>query len=89
MLSTRVCNEKSEHTVSQHPLSIMSNHREVAKSFKGKAIEKGVAFPTCVSVNRWVVSVHEVCADVCEINQRRGLKQTVSLVALQFFQVPS
>ena len=26
--------------------------RAVAKVFKGKTIEKGVAFPTCVSVNR-------------------------------------
>lgn len=26
--------------------------RECAKSFKGKQIEKGVAFPTCVSPNR-------------------------------------
>jgi methionine aminopeptidase len=25
--------------------------RECAKSFKGKQIEKGVAFPTCVSPN--------------------------------------
>jgi hypothetical protein len=28
--------------------------RECAKSFKGKQIEKGVAFPTCVSPNRCV-----------------------------------
>ncbi len=27
--------------------------RECAKSFKGKQIEKGVAFPTCVSPNRY------------------------------------
>jgi methionine aminopeptidase len=27
---------------------------EVAKSFKGKQIDKGVAFPTCVSPNRCV-----------------------------------
>ena len=26
--------------------------RAVSKVFKGKTIEKGVAFPTCVSVNR-------------------------------------
>ena len=27
--------------------------RAVGKMFKGKKIEKGIAFPTCVSVNRW------------------------------------
>ncbi len=26
--------------------------RAVGKMFKGKKIEKGIAFPTCVSVNR-------------------------------------
>lgn len=31
----------------------MLHCRECAKSFKGKQIEKGVAFPTCVSPNRW------------------------------------
>ena len=29
------------------------NRRAIGKVFKGKAIEKGVAFPTCVSVNRY------------------------------------
>lgn len=28
--------------------------RAAAKEFKGKDIEKGIAVPTCVSVNKWV-----------------------------------
>lgn len=32
-------------------LHCTAHRRECAKSFKGKQIEKGVAFPTCVSPN--------------------------------------
>lgn len=36
--------------------------RAVAKVFKGKTIEKGVAFPTCVSVNKCAITRHIVTA---------------------------
>ena len=44
--------------------------RECAVIFKGKTIEKGVAFPTCVSINQ--------CVDFwmwCLIAQRRQQQQ--------------
>jgi curved DNA binding protein len=39
-------------------------NKEVASIFKGKAIEKGVAFPTCVSVNNLVGNVSPAADDV-------------------------
>lgn len=40
------------------------DNRAIGKVFKGKAIEKGVAFPTCVSVNRYAKAV-ESCTQHC------------------------
>jgi len=37
-----------------HPL-IVDICREVQNIFKGKKFEKGIAFPTCVAANRWVM----------------------------------
>ena len=35
-----------------HPNPVLLLHRAMAKVFKGKDVEKGVAFPTCVSINK-------------------------------------
>ena len=41
--------------------------RAVAKVFKGKTIEKGVAFPTCVSVNNVVGHFSPLSEDTSEL----------------------
>lgn len=46
----------------QTALAARLRRRETGSIFKGKDIEKGVAFPTCVSINRSVGSLHEICA---------------------------
>ena len=35
--------------------------RATGREFKGKNIEKGIAFPTCLSVNRWGAVLQQAC----------------------------
>jgi hypothetical protein len=52
-------------------------NRAIGKVFKGKAIEKGVAFPTCVSVNRYANAAESCMQHCCALSVQTAGDDTV------------